>query len=175
MQMKLVLLVSLLALGASLGASAQILGKGHSDTAAVKKALEQADVKDVNVSEDTSKNTITLTGRLHSEQAKDRAGRIAQSAARGRQIANEISVEPVGHESQARTVSSNLDDGIENNYKAQLAQSALDKESIHYKVKNRVVILTGSVKSNEQRQQAAELASKVPNVRQVVNQLEVRR
>lgn len=175
MQMKLVLLVSLLALGISLGASAQILGKGHSDTAVVKKALEQADLKDVNVSEDTSKNTISLTGRLHSEQAKDRAGRIAQSAAPGRQIANEISVEPVGHESQARTVSANLDDGIENNYKAKLAESALDKESIHYKVKNGVLTLTGSVKNDEQRRQAAELASKVPNVRQVVNQLEVRR
>lgn len=173
--MKLVLLVSLLALGINVGASAQMLGKGHSESAAVKKALEQADLKDVNVSDDTSKNTITLSGTLHSEQAKDNAGRIAQSAAPGRQIANEISVQPVGHESQARKVSSNVDDGIEDNYKAQLAGTGLDKESIHYKVKNGVLTLTGSVKSNEQRHEAAQLASKVPNVRQVVNQLEVRR
>jgi hyperosmotically inducible periplasmic protein len=175
MKPKLVLLVFLLALGINLAVSAQTLGKGHSDSAAVKRALEQADLKGLNVSEDTSKNTMTLSGTLHSEQAKERAGRIAQSTAPGRQIANEISVEPVGHESQARRVSSSLDDGIENNYKAQLAGSGLDKESIHYKVKNRVMTLTGSVKSNEQRQHAAELASKVPNVRQVINQLEVRR
>jgi BON domain-containing protein len=119
MKPKLVMVVSLLALVINVGASAQIVGKGHSTSGTVKKALEQADLKDVNVSEDTSKNTITLTGTLHSEQAKDRAGRVAQSAAPGRQIANEISVEPVGHESQAKTVSSNLDDGIENNYKSQ--------------------------------------------------------
>jgi hyperosmotically inducible protein len=175
MKPKVVLLISLLALVINVGASAQLLGKGHSDSDNVKKALQQADLKDVNVSEDTSKNTITLTGTLHSEQAKDRAGRIALSTAPGRQIANEISVEPVGHESQARTVSSDLDNGIENNYKAELAASGLDKQSVHYTVKNGVLTLSGSVKSNEQRHEAAQLASKVPNVRQVVNQLEVRR
>jgi len=36
-----------------------------------------------------------------------------------------------------------------------------------------VLVLTGSVKNAEQREQAGKLAEKVPNVRQVVNQLEV--
>jgi osmotically-inducible protein OsmY len=35
-------------------------------------------------------------------------------------------------------------------------------------------VLTGSVKNAGQRQEAGELAKRVPNVRQVVNQLEVR-
>ena len=35
----------------------------------VKKALEQSDLKDVTVSEDKDKNTITLGGTLHSDQA----------------------------------------------------------------------------------------------------------
>jgi osmotically-inducible protein OsmY len=69
---------------------------------------------------------------------------------------------------------SNLDDGIENNYKAALLSKGLDKQSIHYKVKNGVLTLTGSVQNAQQREEAAQLASRVPNVRQVVNQLDVR-
>jgi osmotically-inducible protein OsmY len=111
MKGKSILLVSILALVLSVYASAQ-LGKRNSDEDAVKNALQQADLKGVSVSDDASKNTLTLTGTLHSEQAKERAGHVAQSAAPGRTIANEITVEPLGHESQARTVASNLDDGI---------------------------------------------------------------
>ena len=40
----------------------------------VKKALEQAELKDVTVSEDQDKNTITLGGTLHSGDAKAKAG-----------------------------------------------------------------------------------------------------
>ena len=36
----------------------------------VQKALEQADLKDVTVSEDRDRNTITLGGTVHSEDAK---------------------------------------------------------------------------------------------------------
>ena len=36
----------------------------------VKKALEQADLKDVTVSEDQDKNTITLGGKVHSKRRK---------------------------------------------------------------------------------------------------------
>ena len=36
----------------------------------VKKALEQADLKDVTVSENQDKNTITLGGKVHSNDAK---------------------------------------------------------------------------------------------------------
>jgi hypothetical protein len=37
----------------------------------VKTALEQADLKDVTVTEDANKNTITLGGTLHSDDAKE--------------------------------------------------------------------------------------------------------
>jgi hyperosmotically inducible periplasmic protein len=141
----------------------------------VKQALQQADLKDVTVSDDTDKNTVTLGGTLHSDDAKNRAGEIAKQAAPDRTIANEISVQPVGDESQARGVASNLDDGIENNYKAALISKRLDKQSIHYKAKNGVLTLTGSVKAPQQKSQAEMLASKVPNVEQVVNQIEVKR
>ncbi len=141
----------------------------------VQKALEQADLKDVTVTEDTPKNTITLGGKLHSEDAKDRAAQVAQSAAGGRIIANQISVEPVGVASQARAIESNVDSAIESNYKAALIANGLAEQHIRYTSKNGVLTLKGSVKANEQRQEAAQIAQSVPNVGQVVNQIEVSR
>src|SRR5437879_10604899 len=75
----------------------------------VKKALEQADIKDVTVDEDRDKNTITLRGKLHTENAKQQAGEIAQAVGGSRVIANEISVEPVGVEFQAKKIESNVE------------------------------------------------------------------
>jgi hyperosmotically inducible periplasmic protein len=141
----------------------------------VKKALEQADLKDVTVDEDRDKNTITLRGKLHSENAKQQAGEIAQAAAGSRIIANEISIEPVGFESQAKKIESNVDDAIEKNYKAALISKGLDKQSIHFKSNNGVLTLKGRVKSPEQRRQAEQVAANVPNVAQVVNEIEVNR
>ncbi|HZQ69057.1 MAG TPA: BON domain-containing protein [Terriglobales bacterium] len=142
---------------------------------AVKKALQQADLGDVTVNEDEAKNTITLGGKLHSEEAKQRAADVARTAAGNRIIANEISVEPVGVESKARKIEGNVDDAIESNYKAGLISNGLDKQGIRYNAKNGVLTLKGTVKSTAQRQQAEQVASSVPNVAQVVNEIQVRR
>jgi osmotically-inducible protein OsmY len=141
----------------------------------VKKALEQADLKDVTVSEDQDKNAITLGGTVHSNEAKARAAEVAKAAANTRVIANEISVQPVGSESQAKDVASNLDDGIEKNYKAALISGGLEKQHVSFKAKNGVLTLTGSVRSANERQHAQKLAAGIPNVQQVLNQIEVRR
>ena len=141
----------------------------------VKKALEQAELKDVTVSEDQDKNTITLGGTLHSGDAKAKAGEVAKGAANTRIIANEISVQPVGSESQAKAVASNLDEGIEKNYRAALISSGLDKQHVTFNAKNGLLILTGSVRSTSDKQRAEKLAAGIPNVQQVLNQLKVRR
>ena len=141
----------------------------------VKKALEQAELKDVTVSEDQDKNTITLRGTVHSDEAKAKAADVAKAAANTRIIADEISVQPVGSESEAKDVASNLDDAIEKNYKAALISNGLEKQHVRFKAKNGVLTLTGSVKNANERRQADKLATGIPNVQQVVNQLEVTR
>jgi len=157
------------------------LARSHRDNVSykddVRKSLEQADLKDVTVSEDQDKNTITLGGRVHSSDAKAKAVDVdvAKTAANTRIIANEISVEPVGSESQAKDVASNLDDGIEKDYKAALISSGLDKQHVRFEAKNRVLTLTGSVHNTNERHQAERLAVGIPNVQQVLNQIEVRR
>lgn len=158
----------LTALLLSLGCSRQSNASYKDD---VKKALEQSDLKDVTVSEDKDKNTITL----HSDQAKAKAADVAKAAANTRIIANEISVQPVGSESEAKGVASNLNDAIEKNYQAALISSRLDKQHIRFKAKNGTLILSGSVQNANERQQAQKLAAAIPNVQQVVNQVEVQR
>lgn len=130
MRKRFILLVSVVTVLMSVASWTQILGKGHAEADAVRKALEQADLKDVTVSDDEGKNTLTLGGTVYSEEAKARAGEVAKSAAGNRQIANEISVRPVGSESQARAIAFNLDDGIEDNYKAALLSKGLG-QAVH--------------------------------------------
>jgi osmotically-inducible protein OsmY len=141
----------------------------------VKKALEQAELKDVTVSEDQDKNTIALGGTVHSAEAKAKAGEVAKAAANTRIIANEISVEPVGSESQAKDVASDLDDAIEKNYEAALISSGLEKQHVSFMAKNGVLTLTGRVHNANERQHAEKIAAGIPNVQQVLNQIEVRR
>jgi hyperosmotically inducible protein len=173
MKLTLIALVTLLALISSMACSQRHDNASYEDS--VKKALEQADLEDVTVSEDREKNTITLSGKLHSEDAKQQAAQIAQSVAGNRIVVNQISVEPVGNEAAAKRIESNVDDGIENNYKAALISKGLDKEHIRFNAKNGVLVLKGSVKNPTQRKEAEQVAENVPNVAQVVNEIQVRR
>jgi len=141
----------------------------------VENALEQAELEQVTVSEDQDENTITLGGTLHSAEAKNKAGAIATAVAGTRIIVNEIGVEPVGSESQAADIASKVDDDIEKNYKAALIPTDLNYQHIKFKATNGVLTLTGTVHNPAQRQYAENLAAKIPNVQQVLNQIDVKR
>jgi len=104
-----------------------------------------------------------------------RLARVAQTAAGDRVIVNEISVQPVGVESEAKDVAKNSDDAIEKNYKAALIAQGMDKQRIDYDAKNGVLKLSGSVQSVPERVEAEKIAQAVPNVQQVVNQIEIKR
>ncbi len=149
--------------------------EGNSYKDAVKQALQQAELQDVSVDEDQDKNTITLGGKVHSENARMQASEVAKAAAGSRTIANEISVQPVGAESESKDIASDLDSAIEKNYKAALTAKGLDKEHIRFDAKNGVLTLKGKVKNRVERNQAEELAQATPNVRQVLNQIDVNR
>jgi osmotically-inducible protein OsmY len=68
---------------------------------------------------------------------------------------------------------SDLDKAIGKNLDAALIQSGLH-DNVNYSVKNGVVTLTGKVNSQSRRGAAAKMASSVPNVQQVVNELQVK-
>jgi osmotically-inducible protein OsmY len=95
------------------------------------------------------------------------------AAAGNRTIANAISVQPVGTESESQDIASDLDRAIEKNCKAALTAKGLDKEHMRFDAKNGVLTLKGKVKNSPERNQAEELAQATPNVRQVLNQIDV--
>jgi osmotically-inducible protein OsmY len=66
-----------------------------------------------------------------------------------------------------------LDKGIESNLHAALISAKLDK-NVKYSVKNHVVTLTGEVTSQARRARVEAVTAGVPNVQQVVNELQVK-
>ena len=141
----------------------------------VTNALSINNLSSVGVSQDREKGVMTLTGTVDSQDLKNQAESLAKQAAPDYTIADEIGVRPVVDPNQAGAVASKLDDGIEDNFKAEIkAHKNLDDQSIHAKVKNGTIVLTGTVKTAQQKKEAEGLAKMVPNVQQVVNELEIK-
>jgi hyperosmotically inducible protein len=141
----------------------------------VEQTLSQAGLDRINVDENRDKGVITLKGDVPNQSLKDQAAQLAQQAAPGRVVANELMVKPVGEAGdRAENVQSNMDNAIESRLKAEITRLRYDKLGIDFSVKNGVVKLTGDVATMQQRTNAEKMASAVPGVKQVVNELEIK-
>jgi hyperosmotically inducible protein len=141
----------------------------------VKTALKSSNLGDIDVSQDRDKGVITLTGNVESQDKKSQAETVAQQNAPGYTVADEIGVRPPGEESRAKSIASNTDSAIEDNFKAEIkGHKNLDDQDIKADAKNGTLTLKGSVKTLAQKKEAGKLAKAVPNVQQVVNELEVK-
>jgi len=165
-------LVGLLAVGILAGCS-QTATKSPDVSDSIRKSLDQAGFKDVTVSQDRDKGIVTLGGQVANENDKSQAESLAKSLAGAQVVADQIAVIPVGAEKEAKAVNSDLDQGIENNLDAALIQNKLHK-SVKYEVKSGVVTLTGEENSPDKRDRAEKVATSVPNMKQVVNNLQVK-
>ena len=139
----------------------------------IRSSLDQAGLGAVSVDQDRDKGVVTLGGKVATEGEKVQAGAIASSKAAGQVVANQIEVVAAGNESDSKSVNSELDKGIENNLHAALIQKKLD-DTVNFDVKNAVVTLTGEVNSSALRSDAEKIAAAVPNVKQVVNELQLK-
>lgn len=141
----------------------------------IRASLDRAapNFKDVSVSQDRDKGVVTLGGHVAAESDKVQAESIARSIAGPQVVSNQIAVTPPGFESEAKTVNSDLDKAIDKNLDAALIQQGM-KKGVSYTVKNGVVTLTGEVNSQALRTQLQSVAAGVPNVQQVVNELQVK-
>jgi hyperosmotically inducible protein len=139
----------------------------------IRKSLDQAGLKDVSVSQDRDKGIVTLGGQVATANAKFQAESLAKSFAGAQVVADQIAVIPVGAEKAAKAVNSDLDQAIEKNLDAALIQNKLH-DHVTYNVKSGVVTLTGEVGSENTRTRAGNVAAAVPNVQQVVNDLQVK-
>jgi osmotically-inducible protein OsmY len=165
-------LLALVAAGIFVGCS-QTSTKSPDVAGSIRTSLDQAGFKSVSVSQDRDKGVVTLGGHVATDGDKSQAESIAKSLAGPQVVADQIAVVPLGAEGAAISMNSDLDKGIESNLDAALINERLH-ESVKYAVKNHVVTLSGEVDSREKRARAEQVASGVPNVQQVVNELQVK-
>ena len=166
------ILLMLLAVGSMIVCS-RTSTKSPDVSDSIRKSLDQAGLKTVSVTQDRDKGVVTLSGNVAADADKAQAESIATSIATGQVVSNQIAVVPPGAEGEAKAVNSDLDTGIAKNLDAALIQNKFHK-SVKYDVKNGVVTLTGEVTSQSKRAQVEKVASTIPNVQQVVNELQVK-
>ena len=152
----------------TVAAAVPLIGCSHSanprDVAAnIRIALDQAGLKRVSVDQDRDKGVVTLGGHVAADAEKATSAKFWQrSFSAGEVVADQIAVLPSGAESDARTMNSDLDKGIEQDLDAALIQNKL-RDGVKYTVKSGVVTLTGDVDSQAKRRDIAEVAGAVPN------------
>ena len=139
----------------------------------IRTSLDQGGLKDVSVSQDRDKGVVTLGGQVATEGEKAQAQSIARSIAGGQVVANEVKVVPLAGEHDAKTITADLDTGIEKNLDAALIQNGL-RDGVKDQVTTGVVTLSGDVPSQAVRTRVERVAADVPNVKQVVNKLDVK-
>lgn len=144
---------------------------------AVYSTLSQHDLRSVEVSQDRGKGEITLRGIVGSPDQKTNAENLARQAAPGYTITDNIQVQSAGLEAMVKSAQKDakLDSAIEDQYKASLKENKkLEREDIKYSAANGTLYLKGSVKTAKERQEAEDLAKKVPRVQHVVNDIAVK-
>jgi hyperosmotically inducible protein len=169
LRLSLAMLFAVAILAGCTGAAA----KSPDVTDSIRKSLDQAGFKTVSVHQDRNKGVVTLGGQVASENDRSQAESLAKPLAGAQVVADEIAVIPLGVERDAKTVNSDLDEGIEDNLDAALILNKMHDE-VKYNVKSGVVTLTGEVNSQYKRDDAETVALRVPNVKQVVNTLQVK-
>jgi hyperosmotically inducible protein len=172
MKLLLVVLLTMFAVGMTVGCS-RFSAQSPEVSNSIHRALNQAGLKDVSVSQSRDKGVVTLGGQVANENQKVQAETLAKSFAGTQVVANQIAVIPVGAEKDTKAMYSDLDQGIEKNLDAALIQNKLQHD-VKYSVKSGVVTLSGEVNSQESRAFAEGVATGVPNVQQVVNNLQVK-
>ena len=162
----------------ALAAAAALAGCARTEkspdvSAKIRAALEQSGLKTVTVTQDRIAGVVTLTGQVPTNDQKTQAESIAKPLAEGQVVADEIAVLPPGNPSGTKAVDAHLDNGITQNLDAALIQNHLH-DAVRFTVREGVVTLTGNVNSEDMRTQAQQVAAGVPNVQQVVNEIQLK-
>jgi hyperosmotically inducible protein len=172
-KLSLSIVVLTLAAVATLAGCSKTSARSPDVSDSIRRALDNAGLKDVTVNQDRDKGIVTLGGNVTNETDKSQAENLAKSIAYTQVVADQIAVLPPGLEKEAKAVNSDLDEGIEKNLDAALIENRLH-DGVKYAVKNGVVTLTGDVNSQNKRTRAETIAMRVPNVKQVVNNLQIK-
>ena len=137
----------------------------------VDKALSDANVKGVHTSYDKDGNVVHLTGTVDNTDQKQRADQIANEAVgtSGR-VLDEIKVQGVDDKTAG-----DQDALIRDTLKNEVSKDqVLQDRSISFDVNNSVVTVKGNVRTAAEKDRVSEMVKRVPGVKQMANELEVR-
>jgi osmotically-inducible protein OsmY len=137
---------------------------------AANRALDQANLDDVEADFDTTERVVHVKGTVPSEADRQRAGDVVQQAVNnGAQVANEVTVEG-GHEQTA----DDLDGGIETRLSNLVdLDPALKDLDVNFDANNGVVTISGAVPTTAEKTRVEQMVRGEAGVRDVVNSLAV--
>jgi osmotically-inducible protein OsmY len=132
------------------------------------KLAGDPDVSAFNVDVDTNEGVVRLSGAVEKPEAKAEAEKLARETEGVRRVINDITV-------GERTMGDRMDDtAITASVKAKLTGDPdVAAHNVNVDTKDGVVTLRGTVKSEDAKQEAEELARNTEGVRRVQNMIEV--
>jgi hyperosmotically inducible periplasmic protein len=135
----------------------------------VTKALDAANIQDVNVDWDDDAKLLHLKGAVDSSAERAQAESVAvRAVGTTGQVVNELTVE-----GQPTEIADDFDGAIRDRLDTLAKDQAFDGRDINFDVNNGVVTIKGYVKSQAEKERIGEMARKTAGVKEVVNALEI--
>ena len=136
----------------------------------VRKALDQANMQQVEVKVDRDANIVHLEGTVGSMEQRTRAQEVADAVVgtTGR-VLNEVTVKGVNDENAGdldRQIQKTLDKMIDDD-------PTFKQRDINFEVKNGMVAITGEVRNEFEKNRVGEVTKVAPGVKDVANGLQI--
>jgi hyperosmotically inducible periplasmic protein len=135
----------------------------------VTKALDEANIEDVNVDWDSDAKLLHLKGAVDSNAERAQAESVAARAVGTTgQVVNELTVEGTPEK-----LADDFDGAIRERLNNLANDKAFDGRDINFDVNNGVVTIRGEVTSQAEKTRIGEMAQKTEGVKEVVNALDI--
>ena len=136
----------------------------------VRKALDQANMQQVDVKVDNDANIVHLQGTVGSMEERSRAQELADAVVgtTGR-VLNEVTVKGVNDRSAGdldRQIQKTLDTMIDDD-------PTLKQRDINFEVTNGMVAITGEVRGADEKNRVGDITKAAPGVKDVANGLQI--
>jgi osmotically-inducible protein OsmY len=156
---------------ASLGFAACSTSSSPDPTESAERALEQANLNDVDVDWDREARVAHLKGTVESPADKQRAEEVATAAVGTTgKVLNEVTVRGVNE-----SAADNLDGQIRSDLKRMIGDDqVLRDRNIDFDVNNGVVTVKGDVRTVAEKNRVTEVVKAAPGVKDMANSLEVK-
>jgi osmotically-inducible protein OsmY len=136
-----------------------------------KQALQDANIKDVNVDWDGDARVAHLRGTVDSTTERDRAEQVASTAVgTSGKVLNELTVEDVNEKT-----ADDMDGRIRSDLKDMVDRDqVLRDRDINFDVNNGVVTVKGEVRTAAEKNKVSALVKSAPGVKDFANSLEIK-